>query len=249
VHLASGQVIGGEAFARWNHPVHGVVDPLVWLDVVEQSAELAIVTEHVLDRALAVAAAWRARGADVPVMVGISQRCLLDVRFAHVVLGRLSLHRLEPRHLVIELAETGGISQLDAVHAAMASLRSDGVRIVVDQFGASHDSLAMLTGLQALDGLKIDAAVVGEVGVSPEADLVVRAASQLARSLPIQHVGAEGVTTLEQRRTLWELGCTAGQGSLFADPMPPEEIVELLNGGGDRPEAFGPLRRRTAGVP
>ncbi|GAA4737675.1 putative bifunctional diguanylate cyclase/phosphodiesterase [Phytohabitans rumicis] len=231
VHLGTGQVVACEAIPRWDHPQHGTIEPAAWLDLIERSDHLAMITGKIVDLALAAARQWQAAGVRLPVAVNISQRCLLDVHLPHMVLGRLQIHGLEPSSLVLELTETAGISKLEAVDRAVAALRNAGVRLTVDNFGTGPSSLSVATRVP-LDGLKVDAAIIDGLLSSQNAALVVRAATQLSQDLGIG-VGAEGVSTDEQRRLLWDMGCITGQGDLFGPPEDVATMVDALRDGRD----------------
>ncbi|MEH1124811.1 putative bifunctional diguanylate cyclase/phosphodiesterase [Micromonospora sp. CPCC 206061] len=229
VHLGTGEVVGCEAVPHWQHPRHGRLEPSGWLELAENSAHVATVTEYVLDQAVGAAARWRKLGMTFPVSLNIPQRCLFDVRFPHTVLARLRMHNLEPHDLIVELSETAGISPAESVREALTSLRRAGVRIVADRFGASYSTLSVLTRLPSIDGLKVDPELVAALPGFPRNRLTVQAAVRLGKDLGISHaVGAEGVSTAAQRQLLYELGCVTGQGPLFAAPLPSEEAVRLL---------------------
>ncbi|MFG3422224.1 putative bifunctional diguanylate cyclase/phosphodiesterase [Micromonospora sp. NPDC048063] len=239
VDLGSGQVTGAEALARWRHPVHGVIDPLRFLEAVERSGLLPAFAEAILDEALLAASAWREAGFDVPVAVNVSPRSLLDARFPGSVLARLRAHDLPPDRLVLELTETLTLSQLDVVDRVLSRLRDEGVRLALDDFGTGYSSLSLLSRIPVHE-LKIDRSFVTAMEGSAEAAAVIRSTLDLGRSLGLDVV-AEGVESEPQRRALWELGCTAGQGHLFARPMPANTLLAAFRrGSGGSPGALAP---------
>ncbi|MFG3698934.1 putative bifunctional diguanylate cyclase/phosphodiesterase [Micromonospora sp. NPDC047620] len=239
VDLGSGRVTGAEALARWRHPVHGVIDPLRFLEAVERSGLLPAFAEAILDEALLAASAWREAGFDVPVAVNVSPRSLLDARFPGSVLARLRAHDLPPDRLVLELTETLTLSQLDVVDRVLSRLRDEGVRLALDDFGTGYSSLSLLSRIPVHE-LKIDRSFVTAMEGSAEAAAVIRSTLDLGRSLGLDVV-AEGVESEPQRRALWELGCTAGQGHLFARPMPAGTLLAAFRrGSGGSPGALAP---------
>ncbi|MFG3710519.1 putative bifunctional diguanylate cyclase/phosphodiesterase [Micromonospora sp. NPDC049460] len=239
VDLGSGQVTGAEALARWRHPVHGVIDPLRFLEAVERSGLLPAFAEAILDEALLAASAWREAGFDVPVAVNVSPRSLLDARFPGSVLARLRAHDLPPDRLVLELTETLTLSQLDVVDRVLSRLRDEGVRLALDDFGTGYSSLSLLSRIPVHE-LKVDRSFVTAMEGSAEAAAVIRSTLDLGRSLGLDVV-AEGVESEPQRRALWELGCTAGQGHLFARPMPANTLLAAFRrGSGGSPGALAP---------
>ncbi|OKI58045.1 putative bifunctional diguanylate cyclase/phosphodiesterase [Micromonospora sp. CB01531] len=234
VDLGSGEVIGAEALARWHHPTHGMIDPLRFIEAVERSGLLPAFAEAILDQALIAAGSWRAAGFDLPVSVNVSPRSLLDARFPGAVLARLRAHDLPPDRLVLELTETLTLSQLDVVDRVLSRLRDSGVRLALDDFGTGYSSLSLLSRIPVHE-LKIDRSFVTAMESSAEAAAVIRSTLDLGRSLDLTVV-AEGVESEPQRRALWELGCAAGQGHLFARPLPAGALLAALQrGAGGRP--------------
>ncbi|MFD2766320.1 putative bifunctional diguanylate cyclase/phosphodiesterase [Micromonospora eburnea] len=239
VDLGSGEVIGAEALARWHHPTHGVIDPLRFLETVERSGLLPAFAEAILDQALIAAGTWRDAGFDLPVSVNVSPRSLLDARFPGAVLARLRAHDLPPDRLVLELTETLTLSQLDVVDRVLSRLRDSGVRLALDDFGTGYSSLSLLSRIPVHE-LKIDRSFVTAMESATEAAAVIRSTLDLGRSLDLMVV-AEGVENDAQRRALWELGCAAGQGHLFARPLPAGALLAALQrGAGGRPGTLAP---------
>ncbi|MGN9803329.1 putative bifunctional diguanylate cyclase/phosphodiesterase [Micromonospora sp. L32] len=247
VDLASGEVTGAEALARWHHPTHGMIDPLRFLEAVERSGLLPAFAEAILDQALLAAVSWRAAGFDLPVSVNVSPRSLLDARFPGAVLARLRAHDLPPDRLVLELTETLTLSQLDVVDRVLSRLRDSGVRLALDDFGTGYSSLSLLSRIPVHE-LKIDRSFVTAMEGSAEAAAVIRSTLDLGRSLDLTVV-AEGVESEPQRRALWELGCAAGQGHLFARPLPSGSLLAALQrGSGGRPGTLVPPLHDTGAV-
>ncbi|NJP30531.1 putative bifunctional diguanylate cyclase/phosphodiesterase [Micromonospora thermarum] len=239
VDLGTGAVTGAEALARWHHPTHGMIDPLRFLEAVERSGLLPAFAEAILDQALVAAATWRDAGFDVPVAVNVSPRSLLDARFPGSVTARLRAHDLPPDRLVLELTETLTLSQLDVVDRVLSRLRDEGVRLALDDFGTGYSSLSLLSRIPVHE-LKIDRSFVTEMESSVEAAAVIRSTLDLGRSLDLTVI-AEGVENEPQRRALWELGCSGGQGHLFARPMPAGTLLAALRrGSGGRPGLLAP---------
>jgi diguanylate cyclase (GGDEF)-like protein len=239
VDLSTGDVVAAEALARWQHPVHGTMDPIRFLEAVERSGLLPAFTEAVLDQSLTAVGLWRDAGFDLPVAVNVSPRSLLDARFPGSVLSRLRGHDLPPDRLILELTETLTISQLEVVDQVLNQLRDEGVRLALDDFGTGYSSLSVLSRIPVHE-LKIDRAFVMAMETSAEALAVIRSTVDLGRSLDLAVV-AEGVESEPQRRALWEIGCAAGQGHLFARPMPAARLLASLHhGAGGRPGTLAP---------
>ncbi|RKR89315.1 diguanylate cyclase/phosphodiesterase [Micromonospora pisi] len=231
VDLCTGAVVAAEALARWQHPTHGTIDPLRFLDAVERSGLLPAFTGAVLDQSIVAADEWQAAGFDLTVAVNVSPRSLLDASFPEVVLDRLESHGLPPERLVLELTENLTLSQLEVVDRVLGQLRDAGVRLALDDFGTGYSSLSVLSRIPVHE-LKIDRTFVMAMETSAEAVAVIRSTVDLGRSLDLLVI-AEGVESEPQRRALWELGCTAGQGHLFARPMTATRMLAALRRGAD----------------
>ncbi|KXK60505.1 diguanylate cyclase [Micromonospora rosaria] len=239
VDLGTGEVIGAEALARWHHPTHGLIDPLRFLEAVERSGLLPAFADAILDQALLAVTGWRSAGFDLPVAVNVSPRSLLDPHFPTSVLARLRAHDLPPDRLILELTETLTLSQLDVVDQVLSRLRESGIQLALDDFGTGYSSLSLLSRIPVHE-LKIDRSFVTAMETSAEAAAVIRSTLDLGRSLDLTVV-AEGVESEPQRRALWELGCTAGQGHLFARPMPAGALLAAFRrGSGGRPGTLAP---------
>lgn len=230
VDLASGRVVAAEALTHWQHPDLGHLPPASFLGLVERSGLLAPFTEAVLQRALEAAAGWRAAGFDLRVAVNVSPRSLADRNLPATVLQAVQQSGLDPRHLVLELTETSAIGHLGTVSRCVNVLREAGVSVSFDDFGTGHSSMNAVFRVP-VDQLKIDRAFVAGLETSDQAQAVICSIIELARRLDLTVV-AEGVERVGQRETLWELGCTAGQGSLFGwPPQPAEPFLQLLRRG------------------
>ncbi|MFI7545954.1 putative bifunctional diguanylate cyclase/phosphodiesterase [Actinoplanes sp. NPDC049599] len=241
VDLGSGEVISAEALAHWHHPQHGNLSTTQFLQTVERSGQLPAFADVVLEQSLTAYRMWLEAGFDLPVAVNVSPRSLLDETFPAAVLAQLSRHAVPADRLVLELAETLTLSQLEVVDRALSELRDAGVRLALDDFGTGVSSLSVLSRLP-VHQLKIDREFVRAVETSSEAAAVVRSTVDLARSLHLTVI-AEGVESEPQRHALWELGCVAGQGHLFARPMRAGRLLATLQrGSAGRPGVLaGPL--------
>ena len=234
VDLADGQVIAAEALARWRQTGQHADDPHAAQDIVDRGALVPELRDAVLNLALAAAADWREAGFDIPVAVNIAPHSLLDPDFPSSVIARLRTFDLPADRLVLELTETLALTPLEVVQRVLNQVREAGVRLTLDDFGSGYASLAVLSQLP-LQQIKIGQDFVQRMETSAEAAAVVRSSVELGRGLGLTVI-AEGIETETQRRILWELGCTAGQGHLFARPMAASRLVAALHrGSGGRP--------------
>jgi diguanylate cyclase (GGDEF)-like protein len=216
VRLETVEVVGCEALLVPKAP------PLEVIAVAEELGLIGRLGEQVLCEALAQAVAWRKVLPDLHMGVNMSAHQLLDPDFPEVVARELERSGVPADALVLEVTETAFADDLtDAVDAATA-LRGLGVQLSIDDFGTGFSSLGRLRSLP-VDELKLDRTFVADLGKLDGAESIVAAVVALgaARSLGVV---AEGVEEDAQRRSLLDLGCTLGQGWLFAYPMPPGEF-------------------------
>jgi diguanylate cyclase len=226
VDLTTGEAVAAEALARWHHPDRGNLDPRRFLDAVERSGQLTAFTEAILDQALSAAGIWAAAGHPIPVAVNVSPRSLLDRRFPALVQEVLEEHGTDPESLILELTESLMLSTMEIVDQVLAELGRMGVAIALDDFGTGFSSLNALARVPVRE-LKIDRTFVTDMDTAPEALAVVRSTIELGRALGLTVV-AEGIERVDQRRTLWDLGCQLGQGHLFARPLSQQRFLATL---------------------
>jgi EAL domain-containing protein (putative c-di-GMP-specific phosphodiesterase class I) len=248
VDMDSGSVVGVEALVRWNHPRRGLVPPLHFIPLAEDTGLIVRLGQWVLDAACTegrglTAPPGRGRpGADGPggrtgqtgslhVSVNLSARQLTDPDIVHHVAGALSRSGLPPERLVLEITESVVAGNIEATQITLGELRRLGVRIAIDDFGAGYSSLRYLKALP-VDILKIDRAFVNGLGRTPRDGALADAIVMLGHSLGLATV-AEGIENQTQRDHLHRAGCDLGQGYLFAAPMPLAELRQFLS----RPEA------------
>ncbi|PRY14176.1 putative bifunctional diguanylate cyclase/phosphodiesterase [Kineococcus rhizosphaerae] len=239
VDLRDGAVIAAEALVRWQHPVRGLLAPVEFIDVAEQSDLIADLGEWVLREAGACLARWQREGQEVrtPALVAVvppphrlavsvnaSVRQVSSGRLRRSVEAVLADNGLLPGELHIEITETQFMSAAPAIQREMAALSDLGVGLSLDDFGTGYSSLAYLKRLP-FNCVKLDRSYVSGIGVNPGDEALVDAVLALAGSLGL-HTVAEGVETPAQERYLRERGCGYAQGYLYSPPVlgtrPPE---------------------------
>jgi diguanylate cyclase (GGDEF)-like protein len=232
--LRSGRTCSAEALVRWHHPVHGMVSPLRFIPVAEESDLIIELGHYVLDRALAQRRRWLDDGLSIErVAVNVSIRQLRDPSFPDRILALLSQHGLQPHDLEIELTESLFAGDVGSVERALAPLRALGVMVALDDFGTGYSSLSALQHLP-VDVMKIDRSFVIDLGQKHAADAVVRSVIALARDLG-KRVVAEGVETALQQQRLVALGCDEVQGYRYAKPLASEAFIDAARTGFDAP--------------
>jgi diguanylate cyclase (GGDEF)-like protein/PAS domain S-box-containing protein len=224
VALPDGRVKGTEALLRWDHPVHGRITPDRFIPLAEQTGLIVPIGAWVVHEACREAVTWPDH---LTVAVNVSTRQLGTTDLADVVADALACSGLEPERLCLEITETALLSDVDGVTATLASLKALGVRLAIDDFGVGHASLLHLRRLLPVDQLKIDKSFVDGIVHDAEDSAIVTGVVRLAQSLGLEAV-AEGVETAEQAALLDAMGCPSAQGFLFARPLEPDGLRELL---------------------
>lgn len=230
IDLLWGRVIGLEALVRWQHPERGIIPPQEFIAVAEESGLIVQLGEWVLRTACAQNKAWQEQGlAQVRVAVNVSP-IQLNRRFSRKLLDILARTALDPKYLQLELTEHGLAPELRPVRETLCELQEIGAQIAIDNFGSGHASLAYLRHIPA-QVLNIDRAYVRDaVSDATTAELIGSIVS-IAHALGKKTL-AEGVETREQFAFLCDQGCDQMQGFLFSQPLPPNEVADLL---GDAP--------------
>lgn len=223
-----GQVLGIEALVRWNHPQRGQLAPGTFIPMAEECGLIGPLGEWVLRRACRQLAAWSSKREmrGLVLSVNVSAQQFEHPQFVPQLLGLLVQHRVAPSRLKLELTEGALARDLRAVATKMATLRREGVRISLDDFGTGFSSLSLLKNLP-LDQLKIDRAFVRHLGRAAHDEAIARTIIGLGETLGLEVI-AEGVETPLQYQTLQRLGCRHFQGFLFARPMALADLESAL---------------------
>jgi diguanylate cyclase (GGDEF)-like protein/excisionase family DNA binding protein len=240
--LRTSRVIGFEALARWQHPARGLVLPVDFIALAEESELIVAIGRVILEKACHQAYLWRTRWPDENLMmsVNLSPRQFLDPDLANGIRQVLAATGLEPSALELEITESSVMDRSEASLTVLRELRGIGVHVVLDDFGTGYSSLAYLRQLP-LDTIKIDRSFVTDLDVHDPNVGIVRAVVSLAHGLGITVV-AEGIETAEQERRLRELGCDMGQGYLWAHPADALRIGGFIGHRLDSAPALEPRR-------
>ncbi|HEV7750347.1 MAG TPA: EAL domain-containing protein [Baekduia sp.] len=222
VRFSDRRVAAFEALVRWTHPERGEIPPGRFIPLAEQHGLIAALGTWVLHEALDQQRRWREAGlalGDMSMSVNVSRVQLSRPELAADVLRALAERGLSPDHLMLEVTESAVMEDPDVAHATLRTLNQAGVRIALDDFGVGQSSLACLRDLP-LDVLKLDRLFITSLATSRQAVAIVRAVTDMARTLGFSVV-AEGIETEAQGQVVEALGCDIGQGYLYARPVPP----------------------------
>ena len=221
-----GEVHAMEALVRWNHPTLGLLQPVEFIPMAEQSGMMRTLSAKILDLSLAQARAWLDDGLDLSVAVNLSAADLRTTTIVDEVAAALQAHGVAPDRLELEVTETAMLSSPDTAVDAISALRAHGVRIALDDFGTGYSSLTYLKQL-CPDRLKIDRSFVDAMTHDATDAQIVKSIIDLAHSLRIG-VTAEGVETRAHWELLGTLGCDLVQGYFLARPLEPSAADEWL---------------------
>jgi diguanylate cyclase (GGDEF)-like protein/PAS domain S-box-containing protein len=226
---ANARVVGTEALVRWNHPARGLVSPIAFIALAEETGLILPLGHWVMETACAQLALW-AHQPDMEhlsVAVNVSARQFSLPNFVTQVLALMEHYQIRPDRLKLELTESLLLKNADEVIAKMVALKTRGVDFSLDDFGTGYSSLSYLKRLP-LDQLKIDQSFVRDVLTDSSDAAIARAVIALGQSLGLGVI-AEGVETQGQRNFLAENGCASYQGYFFSRPLPLREFEAYVH--------------------
>jgi diguanylate cyclase (GGDEF)-like protein len=227
VDVRTERPVSVEALARWEHPERGMIPPSEFIEVAEDIGLIAELGLQVLEQASHQAAEWqRAFGVPLGLAVNVSGRQLAQAGFPEQVAAIAARSGLAPGTLSLEITESVLLEEADCTMAVLAHLREIGIRLILDDFGTGYSSLSYLKRF-ALHALKIDRSFVDGLGADDDDSTIVEAIVRMAHSLRLAVV-AEGVETEAQLSQLRRLRCDSAQGYLFARPLAPGDMSDLL---------------------
>lgn len=215
-----GQPFGAEALIRWNHPSKGLVPPIQFIPLAEESGIIVDMGVWILDRACKQIALWREDTLlrDLTVSVNISGKQFSSPDFISQVIASIERHQIDPNTLRLEITESILLDNLENVVNSMNELGALGVQFSLDDFGTGYSSLQYLKRLPIYQ-LKIDRSFVKDIENESHDRTIVRTIVAMAQSMYIGVI-AEGVETLEQKELLLTNGCRRYQGYYFGKPVP-----------------------------
>ncbi|WP_287881798.1 EAL domain-containing protein [Aquitalea sp.] len=225
---ADGHISGAEALLRWQRPEHGLVGPVSFIPLAEESGLIVPLGEWVLHTACHQLAEWAENPATarLELAVNVSARQFHQAGFVDMVRNALRLSGAPAQRLKLELTESLLLQDVDDTIHKMNTLKQDGVCFSLDDFGTGYSSLSYIKRLP-LDQLKIDQSFVRDIDSNVNDVSIIRTIVALASSMQLQVI-AEGVETASQRAFLLQQHCYAFQGYLFGRPMPITDFLQLL---------------------
>jgi diguanylate cyclase (GGDEF)-like protein len=223
VNLQTERINGFEALIRWHHPDRGMVPPLEFIPIAEETGLIVPIGEWVMRQACEEAAKWPS---DISIAVNLSPAQFKTGLITQSVINALARSGLAANRLELEITESVLLLNNEATLDTLHQLRALGVRISMDDFGTGYSSLSYLRSFP-FDKIKIDRSFVHNVASSEDSMAIVRAVAGLGASLAMTTIG-EGVETQEELDFLKREGCTEAQGFLFSKARPAREVFTLL---------------------
>jgi diguanylate cyclase len=227
--LATGAIVGMEAFIRWNRPEQGMIPPAEFLPLAEKTGLILPIGGWVLRTACAQNKAWQTAGLlSTDICINLSGRQFKHQHIFKDIAAALNDSGLDPSRLILEITEDILMQNTGLSIDLLNRLSEMGVRILVDNFGAGSSSLGFLKRFP-LSALKIDRSFIQDIVRSPDNADISRAVIAMAHGLKLKVI-AEGVSTVEQMNFLRDLGCDEIQGALVSRPVPAEDASRFLTG-------------------
>ncbi|MGM0419212.1 MAG: putative bifunctional diguanylate cyclase/phosphodiesterase [Thermodesulfobacteriota bacterium] len=223
----SGRIIGVEALARWNHPVHGFISPAKFIPIAEKTGLVKKLTEYILRKSVIQSVKWAEMGFALKVGVNLSAIDLQDEFFFEKISKLMQECQGAPENIDFEITESMIMTNQTQAVKNLNHLSNSGFSISLDDFGTGYSSLSYLN-MFPVDNIKIDLSFVKDMDKSPENKKIVQTIVSLGKSLEKTTV-AEGVETKDIALMLEDMGCDCIQGYYLGKPMTASEVEELMN--------------------
>jgi diguanylate cyclase (GGDEF)-like protein/PAS domain S-box-containing protein len=227
IDMLSGNITGMEVLLRWKHPEHGLVSPVKFIPLAEESGQILSIGDWVLKTACEQLQAWLKQGYEVPrLAINLSAKQFRQKTLAEDINNVLKMTGTDPRYIGIEITESMLVQNIEEVVITLLNLSNMGLEISIDDFGTGYSSLSYLKRFP-INKLKIDKSFVDDIATHPDDAAIVKAIIAMAHGLSMKVV-TEGVETQAQLDFLREHGCEQYQGYIFSKPLPAAEIVTKL---------------------
>ncbi|HEX5329120.1 sensor domain-containing protein [Sulfuricurvum sp.] len=222
IDLSTNTITGVEALIRWNHPHLGMIPPMSFIPIAEESGLIVPIGEWVIEEACRQAAYWHSNGITINVAVNTSAMQFKRGNLEIVVKNALKLSGLNPRFFELELTESTMMHNIESTLQSVQSLKALGIQLSIDDFGTGYSSLAYLKRF-AVDKLKIDQSFIRDLMQDQEDVVIVSTIIQMAKNLNLKTI-AEGVENQEVLNILQRFKCDEVQGYHFAKPLEASEF-------------------------
>ncbi|MBE0597649.1 MAG: EAL domain-containing response regulator [Desulfuromonadales bacterium] len=224
LEMATGRIKGAEALARWRHPQKGIVEPLAFIEIMENNGLIDTLTWQMVQKSAAFCQRWAASAAEVTIAVNLSVKSLTDVLLAERLTELVRGENLDPCHMIFEVTESATTDDFGVVLENLSRLRMKGFGLSLDDYGTGYSSMQQLT-LIPFTELKIDQSFINNAARQQSARIIIESSLEMAKRLTISSV-AEGVETQQDWDLLRQLGSQLAQGYFIARPMAAETFTQ-----------------------
>ena len=230
VEVATGRVIGNEALLRWRHPERGILTPLHFIEIAEETGLIVPIGKWVIQEACRQHMAWVEKGLEPMCMsVNISAMQFYQADFCETVRSIVADIGMAPKYLELELTESLFLHDVEVVLKTLRELHDFGIRLAIDDFGTGYSNLSYLKRFP-VNSLKIDQSFIRNIEREPVNAEIVKAISSLGKSMSLEMV-AEGVETDSEMTLAQSSGCNIVQGYRFSKPVPAAQLEQLVRNG------------------
>lgn len=225
ISVDTNELVGFEALIRWNHPTEGLISPLKFIPLAEQTGLIIDIGNIVFRQACEQLKEWKKQGfTDIKISVNLSMNQFRDRDLVENFIHILDETGVSPNDIGIELTESSLIDNMEATTLKLNQLKNIGFYIAVDDFGTGYSSLGYLIDFP-INRIKIDRSFIKVMGKNKKIEAIVSAISTMAKTMDIEVV-AEGIETKEQLALSQKLNCNVVQGYLFDKPLPIHEVEQ-----------------------
>jgi diguanylate cyclase (GGDEF)-like protein len=228
VDMTSGQITGVEALLRWTHPELGMLPPMQFIPLAEETGLIVPIGRWVLKEACAQNMAWQRCGLrPISMAVNLSPRQFIDEHLLQDIDEALAASGMPPALLQLEVTESMVMQNVSRAIKVLNAIQSRGIRLAIDDFGTGYSSMSLMKQFP-IDTIKIDRSFVRDLAEDCEDQAIVQAIIRMGKALGMTVI-AEGVETTEQETFLRGHACDEMQGYLFSKPVPPRQLADLLS--------------------
>ncbi|EMJ89059.1 EAL domain-containing protein [Leptospira meyeri] len=215
--LATGKLIGAEALARWIHPLHGVIAPYAFIDLLEKTGNIDILTFVMLEKSAKACQILHSQGFNISISINLSLSSLTDTKLADKITRIILDSGIDPKYIILEITETAAMTEMAPALENLARLRMKGFGLSIDDYGTGYSSMQQIARI-AFTELKIDQSFVREMATSNVSKVLINSSIDMATKLQMKST-AEGIETKKDWEQLQSMNCDLGQGYYIAKPM------------------------------
>jgi len=227
INMKTGKLCGMEALVRWQHPEKGLIPPMEFIPLAEETGLIVPMGEWILHTACAQNKSWQDAGyPKIPVSVNLSSRQFQQQKLLRAVSNALQMSGIDPEHLILEITESAIMQNTETTYIAVHELTSMGLRFSIDDFGTGYSSITYLKRFP-IHSIKIDRSFIKDITIHPDDAAIVKTIISMAHSLRMSVI-AEGVETEQQKDFLFKNECDEAQGFLLSRPLTVDDFTSFL---------------------